>query len=211
MRLYFALFAILLALPVSSRAEIAIGTRLTVILDLAESHSATAVQMMRSEVSHLLRGTGVHLEFALRSELAPNQDFEDLVLVRFRGDCRMTGLAPLLDERGPLAWSHTIEGGILPFGEVFCDKVRRAIEPVLYAPGGHHTREIVFGRALGRVVAHELYHMIGATHRHGKKGVAQATFSGQELVADQMEIEREDLHRIVNKLQQRSRTVSSLR
>jgi hypothetical protein len=184
-------------------AEVPIGTSLTIILDFRDSHSEAAVQMMQSEVTHLLRRTSVRIDFALRSEVKPYQDFEDLVFVRFHGDCR-EGLAPLMDERGPLAWSHAVEGSILPFGDVSCAKVRRAIESALYGQRGGRARELLFGRALGRVLSHELYHIIGGTHRHGKKGIAQPSLSPQELVADEMEIESEDVQRMLAQLRQRT-------
>jgi len=197
------------ALPASgvlplAMAEVAIGTNLTIILDFENSPSLAAMNTMRSEVSHLLRRTGVKLDFAVRKELSPYQDFEDLVLVRLRGTCRMAGLAPLMDERGPLGWSHTVEGSILPFGEVSCDQVRRVVEAAVYGRGGPHARELLFGRALGRVLAHELYHIIGATHRHGRRGITQAALSAQELVAERLEIAPEDVAHLVGRLRERA-------
>jgi hypothetical protein len=193
------LLAIPLAVSTPASAAIAIGTHLTVVLDFEQQHSRPAIREMQKEVESLLRNTGVRISLRMRAELTPHEDFEELVLVRFRGYCQMKNLAPLIDERGPLAWSHTVDGEILPFGEVACDKIRRAVEAALWG-GQRARREELFGRALGRVVAHELYHIIGATHRHGKKGVAQAALSGQELIADQMVIENEDLARMRTRL-----------
>ncbi len=183
-------------LPIAARAEIAIGTNLTVLLDFEGPRSDATVREMNREIDYLLRRTGVNLSMRLRSEIKPDEDFEDLVLLRFRGSCKMENMAPLMDERGPLAWSHSVEGAILPFGEVACEKIRRAVEGALWG-GQKKQRDELFGRALGRVVAHELYHIIGGTHAHGKRGVAQPSMSGQELIADRMEIANEDVERML--------------
>jgi hypothetical protein len=186
---------LLCALAAPLRSEVAIGTNLTILLDFEKKPSGDTLGEMQREIRQLLAGTGVRLDLRMRSEVEANQDFEDVVLLRFRGSCRASDFAPLLDERGPFAWSHTSEGAILPFADVACDHVRRAVEEALF--GGEKARRDVFlGRALGRVVAHELYHIIGGVHSHGKKGVAQSALSGRELIADRMILEPEDARRM---------------
>ena len=39
------------------------------------------------------------------------------------------------------------------------------------------------GRAMGRVLAHELYHIFGETRKHGSSGVASAYHTRGELLA----------------------------
>lgn len=187
---------LLCALAAPVRSEVAIGTNLTLLVDFEKAPPANTIHEMWQEVRRLLHRTGVRLDLRLRSEVAPDQDFEEVVLLRFRGSCRASNLAPLLDERGPFAWSHTSEGLILPFADVACDNVRRAVEEALFG-GEKARRDELFGRALGRVVAHELYHIIGGVHTHGKKGVAQAALSGRELIADRMTLEPEDARRMM--------------
>jgi hypothetical protein len=50
-------------------------------------------------------------------------------------------------------------------------------------------RDEAFGRALGRVVAHELYHVLARTLRHGVVGVAKACYSPVELTAVRFQFE----------------------
>jgi hypothetical protein len=187
---------LLCALAAPMRSEVAIGTNLTILLDFEKAPPSATLREMRQEIRQLLGRTGVHLDLRLRSEVASDQDYEDVVLLRFRGTCRASGLAPLLDERGPFAWSHVSEGLILPFADVACDHVRRSVEEALFG-GEKGRRDQLFGRALGRVIAHELYHIIGGVHAHGKKGVAQAALSGRELIAERMSLEPEDARRMM--------------
>lgn len=58
------------------------------------------------------------------------------------------------------------------------------------------TREKVFGRAIGRVLAHELLHVFAKTAHHSVHGVDQPAFSVAELLAERLVFDgREpDLH-----------------
>ena len=50
--------------------------------------------------------------------------------------------------------------------------------------GGDYARaDLLFGRALARVVAHELIHMLSNSPEHGAAGVMKASLSGKELIA----------------------------
>jgi hypothetical protein len=54
----------------------------------------------------------------------------------------------------------------------------------------------VMGRALGRVLAHELVHILTRSATHGKEGVTQATFSGRELVGAPLRLSRTEVERL---------------
>jgi hypothetical protein len=57
-------------------------------------------------------------------------------------------------------------------------------------------RNIVFGRALGRVVAHELYHILALTTEHAEAGVAKPSFSAQDLMSDRFSFNPASLERL---------------
>jgi hypothetical protein len=50
-------------------------------------------------------------------------------------------------------------------------------------------RETAYGRALGRVVAHELYHIFANTLHHGSDGVGKSAYTVQELLNDEFRFE----------------------
>ena len=52
--------------------------------------------------------------------------------------------------------------------------------------------EWLLGRAMGRVLAHELFHVFGNTFKHGHEGAAKTSFSPRELVADQFKFAVKD-------------------
>jgi hypothetical protein len=171
------------------------GPSLTVLLDFREAASRESLGEMQREVQQLLEPSGLRVELKLKSDFHSGDSFSDLVLVRFNGNCAAPVDPMLIDERGPLAFARTSGGQVLPFGEVACDSVRRAVETALWG-GQRNNREELFGRALGRVVAHELVHILVRTDVHGKSGVFKPSLSGDQLIADHLALSPGDTRRL---------------
>lgn len=173
------------------------GPSLTVLLDFQSAASLESVGELQREVQHLLKPSGLRLQLRLRSEVRDNDAFDDVVVVTFKGNCQFPSDPMLLDERGPgpLAFAHTAEGKIQPFSEVGCDSVRRIVESALWGDQ-RRNRDQLFGRALGRVVAHELVHMLTQTNTHAKTGLFKPSLSGTRLIAEHLELTPEDYARL---------------
>jgi hypothetical protein len=141
---------------------------------------------MQSELGRILAPSGVHA--AWRATDAPRdgrEDFPGIVVFHFRGRCDLKGAAGE-SEPDPtgrtLAETKLIDGHILPFGAVDCDKVRAFIAPVLKSmPAGDQAAAL--GRALARVSAHEIYHMLAGTETHSRKGIFRPAHSRTDLTA----------------------------
>lgn len=190
-----ALFSALPHALAASDAVPRLASGVTLILRFADPVPDEIVQSLQSEVSDLLSGTGVIISSRLFSELTPNEQFANLVVVDLKGRCRIDARPADRLNPGALAFTHRSDGEILPFVEVLCDQVRNAIRP--HMTGDHFRRaELVLGRALGRTIAHELYHILGRTGSHGDKGVARDTLSGEQLLAEDLEFEQQDLLKI---------------
>jgi hypothetical protein len=114
---------------------------------------------MKRELGSVLKDAGIQLGWRDRDQVSSSESFANLVVVKFRGVCKMDPAAARDDDSGhPLAFTHTSEGAILPFSEVECDQVRSSLRGA--GSGGDRTRsDLVFGRAMARVLAHELYSM----------------------------------------------------
>jgi hypothetical protein len=187
--------ALFFALPHVSRAWEAVpkaASGLTLILRTTDPVPEETVRVLEREVVALL-----HLPIAARlyADLLPNEQFANLVVIDLKGRCRVDARPAERLYAGALAFTHRSDGEILPFVDVLCDQLRNAIRP--HMSGDHLRRtEVVVGRALGRVIAHELYHILGRTCGHGEKGVANDTLSGEQLLAENLEFEADDLQRI---------------
>lgn len=170
------------------------AAEVTVILDFKGPVSARATGEMQREAGAILRGTGVSLSFRSRAEAAQS-DFSDLVVMTFRGNCAGDPPAPRYDESGPYAVTWTTDGRVLPFGEVDCNRVIRSARSAMW--GGDLARaDQFYGRALGRVMAHEIVHMLTKSGDHGKSGVQREALSPRELTAATLTLSKEDQFRL---------------
>ena len=148
------------------------GENLTLLVQFEGNPSQQSVQVMKDELQILMKNVAV--DWKLLDELGPGESFPDLVVVKFKGSCQVQKSDPvapfLIDERGPLAFTHTTDGQVLPFSEVECDRLRQTLKPLTRGVS-QQTADILLGRALGRVLAHELYHVRSNTKKHEKEGV----------------------------------------
>jgi hypothetical protein len=92
------------------------------------------------------------------------------MVVRFKGKCVLDPVPYLYDERGPMTFTYSTGGVVQPSSEVACDKVITAVRSAMFG-GDYAKADVLLGRALGRVLAHEVVHMLSGA-AHGKQGVA---------------------------------------
>ena len=157
----------------------------TVVLDFRGPHSARSLDEMKREAAAVMKPSGVRLDWRTRAELGTS-NFENLVVVRFKGKCVLEPVGYLYDERGPLAFTHSTAGEIQPYSEVACDKVTAAVRSAM--SGGDFARaDFLLGRALGRVVAHEMMHMLRKSPEHEHSGAGKAILTGRSLISPVLE------------------------
>jgi hypothetical protein len=168
----------------------------TLVLQFDNSYSEASRQQMEHELSTALRPAGLSFAYRLRSDFSMDEAVAELVVVRFTGDCDMSAKPESLpppQARDPLAITHASRQDMLPFAEVSCDRVRSLITPWL---DHNDDAQGMLGRALGRVVAHELCHVLGNSAEHSGWGVMQARLSGRDLTANLMPVDRSTINRL---------------
>jgi hypothetical protein len=172
----------------------ACADELTIVLDFEGQHTDQSVAEMKREFEGIMKGSSLTFDWKSRSQ-AEQIASDNLVVVRFNGACVLKPIPYLYDERGPMAFSYSTSGSVQPFSEVACDRVARAVRSAL--PGGDCTRaDLLMGRALGRVLAHEVVHMLTKSRLHGRTGLAKTTLSGPELIAPELRLDAQDLKRL---------------
>jgi cytochrome c553 len=82
---------------------------------------------------------------------------------------------------------------------VFCDLIGASIADRLSMMNAEE-RQLWYGRALGRVVAHEMYHILTGEKQHASHGVAQAHFSPSELLSDDFRYDARQVRSLRSKL-----------
>lgn len=173
----------------------AVRPPVTLLLAFDRTHSDATVEEMKAELSKIMGEAGMTFDYKLRSELNESDTPSDIIVVRFTGSCAMSPAPVLFDERGPYAITHTSDGEVLPFSEVACDRVKVSIRSAMWGGDFSHADRLL-GRALGRVLAHEIYHMVARTGDHGAKGVARRALSPRELIAERLVFDDHDLRKL---------------
>lgn len=170
-------FALLMALCVQAP----FAGEYAIVLDFTGPHSDRSISEMKREFEGILKNSGNTFSWLTRSEVA-NQEFANLVVVRFKGKCVLEPIGYLYDERGPLAFTRSTDGNLQPFSEVECDQVTTAVRGAMF--GGDYARaDLLLGRALGRVLAHEFIHFQRNSKQHDRAGIEKESLSPVELIA----------------------------
>jgi hypothetical protein len=146
--------------------------------------NASEVRSAQQELQRLL--SPAHIDMSWKDINARNNtdQFDQVVVMSFDGSCEEPLLSlPLRQDTVSLADSSVSEGRVLPFVRVDCGYLAQMLAPSLRSLN-EKDREAAFGRALGRIVAHEIYHIMGETTEHQMRGVAKASFSVRDLLAE---------------------------
>jgi hypothetical protein len=185
------LFSMLSAFAADTRSP----TAVTVILDFEGQHPSRAIRLMERETERILKDSDLHLDWVLRED-AVSKAFPDLVVLRFKGNC---GLEPSIREPedvGVLAFTYTTDGVVQPFSQVACDKIGAFLLSGRRKGSSYTDPEKVMGVALGRVVAHELVHMLLGSGTHAETGVFKPGLTVEQLVSGELELDEGDVDRL---------------
>jgi hypothetical protein len=169
---------------------------LEVYLKGGGNSSPEVLGAMQRELTLLMQDAGYRLEVRRAEAPASGAGAEHLVVVDLRGSCVASGASP--DPLPPtliLASSAVADGRVLPFSWVDCEALKRFLRPVL-ANQTEAGQAALYGRSLGRLLAHEFYHVLARADDHTQAGVAKARFSTRDLLADHFEFEAVALDRL---------------
>lgn len=199
-----ALFCVL-ATACSVRLGLAGGvpkSDLTVVLDFKGPHTVRSVAEMQLEAQRILKQAGVRLDWSMAQD-ASHYTFSDLVVVKFNGACVIRPDSTLYGELGPplgpLAFTYETDREVQPFSEVACDKVAASVRSAMWG-GDFAKADLLLGRALGRVLVHEIVHILTGSGAHGRDGVEQPALSGKQLIAKSLPLSSADLERLTHRL-----------
>ena len=161
-----------IASPVGARRPI------TLVYDFEGQQAEEGVlRAVQAELAETWNASQFQFEWRYYQSLSAGEMFSDLVVMHFVGDRRAPLPKPVNDDEPAskaLANTTVVDGRIQPFSKVFCDKVQRMIFPA---------ESLIFGRALGRVLSHEMYRFLNQTKHHSKTGLAQRALWSAQLIA----------------------------
>jgi hypothetical protein len=174
------------------------GQPVGILFDFGARPDSAVVDLMKSEIRQIMAPAQMDLAFYRIGDRAASQAFRKIVIVRFQGSCRSQ-----LDSGGiqlnepdvldnPALGRTNISGGrVMPYVQVYCNEVRAFLPAVSTLPLFQ-----LYGRALGRVVAHELCHALLSTRDHARTGVARVTQSARDLTRETLALDVGSISRL---------------
>ncbi|MEP7352554.1 MAG: hypothetical protein ABI824_04920 [Acidobacteriota bacterium] len=155
-----------------------------VYLKVDASASNLSLESMRLELRDLMAETGFNLVWT-RDTSSPRVD--TLIVVDLRGSCRAgANKTSNLENHSGLASTNVTEGKILPFSWVDCAALDHLLRPALVHQSLDQ-RDETYGRAMGRLLAHEFYHILAQTEQHTHSGITKKSFSQADLLANHLD------------------------
>jgi hypothetical protein len=189
--------AILLAI-FCAPAHVKADSPVTLVLQFDQPYSTESLAVMEREVASIVSESGIRVDWRLLTDLHSSDSFETLVVVHFHGACNMEPASSSIDQRTYYGFTYISDGSVLPFSEVECDKISNSIRTAM-SKQQWRERDSILGRALGRVVAHELFHMLAKSQHHADEGVTRSALSPAQLISDKLTMAPGDLEKIAKK------------
>ena len=190
-----AVFFCLVLGVVLAPAQVPENSAPTIALYVGFQHEppGPVLESMEKEVGVILSPMAAHFEWRSLDAVSPGDSAQDLAVAKIKGKCNPEA-PPLFLAPGSLGFTHVSDGVVLPFCEVDCDRIRSYLGVALSRLEATD-RAVDFGRAVGRVLAHEFYHIFAHTREHELGGLGKPNVSVRELMAAKFRLEEGALPR----------------
>jgi hypothetical protein len=160
---------------------------------------SAAAHEVRQEIQRLLTPAGIEVGWQDAQRSNSTVVFHKLAIASFDGECAVNELpstGSISPQKNKLA--DTVlgkEGRVRPFFDVDCNRLILALRPLLDRVNVP-MRNIILGRAIARVMAHEVYHIVAQTTDHAEVGVAKESLSREDLIAEHFDFSQPSLDRM---------------
>ena len=170
------------------RSEAAVSP-FAIYLEFDQDAGPAGLTAMQQEVARIFAPAALEPTWRTTATRRTAEDFPLLLFVRLRGACTTAGQAsPPTSNAGSareLASTAVSHGRVLPFTEIDCSELRRFLDATLVFSANP---QALFGRALGRVLAHEAFHFLAAKTSHADEGVTRSAYRLRDLTAPELNL-----------------------
>jgi hypothetical protein len=140
------------------------GPLIGIAFAFREPPPSLAVEGMESELSRLLADSDIQLQWIERKKGNSIYVNGRILVLDIVGNCQLTEFGPQPTGHA-LAWNDLTDGQFQPFITVDCNRLGRFIAREVRG-NEPDVRRRLLGRAIARVVAHEMYHFFTRTRNH---------------------------------------------
>jgi hypothetical protein len=172
------------------------SAQVTLVVSLDEPQPESPLQHMKKELEAVLYPANIQVAWRDLKTRPASEDYAELVVVKLVGRCVADAEAERqLISINSLGSSATSGGRVLPFIELNCERISQFVQPFLNSQPKMR-RELLLGRAMGRVLGHELYHVLGQVQHHSASGIARTCFRARDLLDESFTFDRAALQAI---------------
>jgi hypothetical protein len=154
---------------------------LALYTDLPRNLDSASSAVMQEELQRLLAPAGIDLVWRRMAERKTGENFDLVAVTSFVGSCVADKPASAATSTVSLADTSISDGHILPFFRIDCARITTML--------GSQVEPATLGRAIARVAAHEIYHIVAQTVGHQERGVAKAVFSVRDLTSARFDLD----------------------
>ena len=148
------------------------------VTNFEESCPDAVLMAVHEELSAIMNPLGYRFEWCPAKRAYGTVFRQKPVFVSFKGSCRVDPRIYVRPDSAPIGLTHITNGELLPNIDLHCGRAQRLLQSAL---GDSSNWNQMMGRALARVLAHELYHVFTSSTRHGAGGLARDAQSAFEL------------------------------
>jgi hypothetical protein len=199
---FWAPVCLIVVAPYAGWSEAIVPTDrpLVVFLKVGKNQSSKSIPYFRHEVSALMHSAGYRVEWRELGKSSADAGGAAVAVVDLLGMCdiRPGNATPPSSEGSSshLATTAVSDGRILPFSSIDCGTLSSMLAPIL-AVQNPDLQDYLYGRAMARVAAHELYHVLSKDHGHAEDGVAKPAFATSDLLANRFVFASAALERLL--------------
>jgi len=189
--------SLLAAAAVAGKTRQEPETVFALVLTFEEDFSRLALNSMQRELEYILNPFDLRFEWRLGPQDRRERIANLLVSVHLRGSCTISPSERPVDSLPlrVLGRTEMSDGKTLSYCAVDCDKVRSIIQSSVNNEAFVQMQALL-GQALGRVLAHEVYHILAATRQHRSNGIGKGLVTPEDLVDGVMRLEPEEVEAI---------------
>jgi hypothetical protein len=142
------------------------------------------LKLLRREVEHIFRPSGLTLRWEL-SRRRQSGVYDRVVVVKLQGRCSAQRVSDFRDgslvNGSPLGRTYVMDGEVIPHAEVDCDQVARALAEMRARLASHLLIANLHARLAGRVLGHEMMHILLETREHDAADFTRASLRLEDL------------------------------
>jgi hypothetical protein len=179
------------AMLMMAAAAAAAEPRLVVVLAFEEDASNAVLDAMQGEVDRIFRPARADVDVLVLKGALEVRNADRIIHIDVKGLCSATARRSRT-RPSTLANMFGVDRELQPIGSLDCAAVSSYLGAV--TPN-------VFGRALGRVLAHEIYHYITQRRDHSDRGLFASSLSDISLTSGELSFTDRDLQALNTSLQ----------